>query len=369
MWSTHWPSSGGDSSSEAGPAGAGRAPSPRVCGGTGSIAGMWLFAGYALQTGGLTITGATNSALITGLYVVFVPLLAAISRKRPPSPWAWSGSCSASSARPSSRCATTSSSDTGDLLTVGCAIAFAGHIVTVARQATRHPVIPYTTVQLLTTAALGLVGSVVFEGPGLPDGRGWPAIILTGLGVSAIAYLLQVWAQNRVGPSRTAILLTLEPVFAVAAAGDRPQRAAHGRRMVRSSRHPRCHHPRADQGHRRPDGGSRSDQSGLIGYLLRRWTSIPVRLLRAVLIVAAVALAAVPLFVLLDLAQGGSGYGLCPDGVSRCRNPYTAAPELSTLLTIGLVVVLGGLRVTNRMLRRLQRPRPRPRDDDDPFAD
>jgi hypothetical protein len=94
-----------------------------------------------------------------------------------------------------------------------------------------------------------------------------------------------------------------------------------------------------------------------------------IRLLRALLIVAAVALAAVPLFVLLDLAQGGSGYGLCPDGVSRCRNPYTAAPELAALLTIGLVVVLGGLRVTNRMLRRLQRPRPRPRDDEDLFAD
>lgn len=94
-----------------------------------------------------------------------------------------------------------------------------------------------------------------------------------------------------------------------------------------------------------------------------------IRVLRAVLIVVAVAMAAVPLFVLLDLAQGGSGYGLCPGGVSRCRNPYTAAPELATLLTIGLVVVLGGLRVTNRMLRRVQRPRPRPRDDEDQFAD
>jgi drug/metabolite transporter (DMT)-like permease len=184
----------------------------------GSIAGMWLFAGYALQTGGLTITDATNSALITGLYVVFVPLLAAISRKRPPAPWALVGVVLGFIGTALLTVRDELVFDTGDLLTVGCAIAFAGHIVTVARQATRHPVIPYTTVQLLVTAALGLAGSVVFEGPGLPDGRGWPAILLTGLGVSAIAYLLQVWAQNRVGPSRTAILLTLEPVFAVAAA-------------------------------------------------------------------------------------------------------------------------------------------------------
>lgn len=94
-----------------------------------------------------------------------------------------------------------------------------------------------------------------------------------------------------------------------------------------------------------------------------------VRLVRAILVVAAVALAAVPLFVLLDLAQGGSGYGLCPDGVLRCRNPYTAAPELSTLLTAGLIVVLGGLRVTNRTLRRLQQPRAPKQTDDERFGD
>lgn len=98
-----------------------------------------------------------------------------------------------------------------------------------------------------------------------------------------------------------------------------------------------------------------------LGYL--------VRLVRAVLIVAAVALAAVPLLILLDLAQGGSGYGLCPAGVDRCRNPYTAAPELSALLTAGLIVVLGGLRITNRTLRRLQRPRVERPPDDDRFGD
>jgi drug/metabolite transporter (DMT)-like permease len=185
----------------------------------GIIAGMWLFAGYALQTGGLTVTGATNSALITGLYVVFVPLLAAIARRRSPSPWAVVGVVLGFIGMSMLTVRDDVVFGNGDLLTLGCAFAFAGHIVTISKHATRHPVVPYTAVQLVTTAVLGLVGSLVFEGPGLPDRSGWPAIILTGLGVSAIAFLLQVWAQNRVGPSRTAILLTLEPVFAVAAAG------------------------------------------------------------------------------------------------------------------------------------------------------
>ncbi len=78
------------------------------------------------------------------------------------------------------------------------------------------------------------------------------------------------------------------------------------------------------------------------------------RVLRVALVVAAVALAAVPLFVLLDLAQGGTGFGLCPGGIARCRNPYTAAPELSTGLTVGLFVILAALRVVNRLWRRLR---------------
>jgi hypothetical protein len=80
-----------------------------------------------------------------------------------------------------------------------------------------------------------------------------------------------------------------------------------------------------------------------------------IRALRVVLIVAAVAVAAVPLLVIFDLAAGGTGYGLCPDGLTACRNPYRAAPELSITLTLGLMVVLAGLRTTNRAYRRMQR--------------
>jgi hypothetical protein len=81
------------------------------------------------------------------------------------------------------------------------------------------------------------------------------------------------------------------------------------------------------------------------------------RVVSIVLVLAAVALAVVPLVVIFDLAGGGDGLGLCPGGLDRCRNPYTAAPELAFLLTVGLFVVLGGLRMTQRALRRTQRRR------------
>lgn len=184
----------------------------------GAIAGLWLFAGYAFQTAGLTTTGASNSALLTGLYPVFTPLLAAAWRRRPPSPWAVVGVVLGFFGTALLTATQGVELGRGDILTIACAVAFAGHVVTVSRMAGRHPVIPFTTTQLLTTAALGLIGSVVFEGPGLPPRSTWASIVLLGIGVSGAAYLLQVWAQTRIGPSQTAIILTLEPVFGVAAA-------------------------------------------------------------------------------------------------------------------------------------------------------
>lgn len=84
---------------------------------------------------------------------------------------------------------------------------------------------------------------------------------------------------------------------------------------------------------------------------------ILIRIAQVVLVALAVAVAAVPLLVLLDLAGGGTGYGICPGGVTECRNPYEAAPRISAALTVGLVVVLSGFRVLTHARRRLTRRR------------
>lgn len=75
----------------------------------------------------------------------------------------------------------------------------------------------------------------------------------------------------------------------------------------------------------------------------------------AVLLLAIVLVAATPLFVLLDLASGGSGYGLCPEGVEACRSPYTAGPELTVALVVLLFGLVALLRVTLRTMRRAER--------------
>ena len=78
--------------------------------------------------------------------------------------------------------------------------------------------VPFTAAQLAVTGILGLAFSLPLEGLPLPSGRVWPALLVTGVLVSAGAFLAQVWAQTQVGPGQTAIILALEPAFGVAAA-------------------------------------------------------------------------------------------------------------------------------------------------------
>ena len=198
----------------------------------GSIAGLALFTGYALQTSGLTVTGATNSALITGLYVVITPLLTAVFAKRLPSWWIIGAALLSFAGLVLLTGTNDLDFQRGDLLTLGCAFAFALYILALSRFAPLHPVVPFTTVQLAVTAALAFPVSYLIESPGLPPSSVWAALALTAFGVSAGAYLLQVWAQTIVGASTAAVVLAAEPAFGVATAwvvlGERLTLAAWG---------------------------------------------------------------------------------------------------------------------------------------------
>lgn len=184
----------------------------------GAIAGLWLLMGFAFQTAGLVTTGASNSALITGLYVVLTPVLGSLWRRKAPSSWVVVASVLAVIGMALLTVTEDFTVGAGDLLTLMCAVGFAGHIIYLSISAHRHPVIPFTAVQLAVTGIGGLMLSAVFEGLPVPTDREWPALVVTGVGVSAIAFLLQVWAQTRVGADRAAIVLTAEPVFGVIAA-------------------------------------------------------------------------------------------------------------------------------------------------------
>jgi len=184
----------------------------------GTIAGVALFSGYAFQTVGLTETSASNSALITGLYVVITPFLASLFARRAPSWWSVGGAALSFGGLILLTGTEGLSFQRGDLLTLACAVSFAFHIVALSRLARHHPVVPFTAVQLAVTSALAFPAALLIEGPVLPPPSVWGALLLTGLGASAGCFVLQIWAQTVVGATTAAVVLAAEPAFAVATA-------------------------------------------------------------------------------------------------------------------------------------------------------
>lgn len=79
-----------------------------------------------------------------------------------------------------------------------------------------------------------------------------------------------------------------------------------------------------------------------------------IRALVFVLSAAAVGIAAVPVVVMINLLGGGTGFGLCPNGLEACENPYSTAAEFAVLLTVALFAVVLSIRLLMKLARRLQ---------------
>lgn len=191
----------------------------------GAIAGLWLFGGYTLQAVGLERTTTANTALLSGLHVVLAPLALVAMRRSRLSPWVIVALVLGFVGVILLTLDDTFGPGEGDLIVLAAAVAFAGNVAALASSASRHLLVPLTAVQLLVTAILASAASLVLEGPTLPTGPELPAVVVSGLGLTAAAYLLQVWAQTRLGPERAAAGLALVPLAGLAAAvafsGDR----------------------------------------------------------------------------------------------------------------------------------------------------
>lgn len=79
---------------------------------------------------------------------------------------------------------------------------------------------------------------------------------------------------------------------------------------------------------------------------------VAVRIVLGVLIAMAVIVAVIPAVVLIDLASGGTGLGLCPDGLGRCDTSAFAAAELAIALGLAMALLGGGIALCLRALRR-----------------
>jgi drug/metabolite transporter (DMT)-like permease len=178
----------------------------------GAIAGVLLFAGYITQTVGLQYTESSTSAFITGLYAIFTPIVEAVVRRRVPPP-AVCGGIAVATVGLFLLTGAELAIGRGELLTVACALAFAVWIVYQGTYANRLDTIPFMTVQMAVVAMLALPPTAA-TGLGELTALAIFAAAFTGIACSSVALSLQLYGQRRVSPSRAALLLLLEPVFA-----------------------------------------------------------------------------------------------------------------------------------------------------------
>jgi drug/metabolite transporter (DMT)-like permease len=191
----------------------------------GTGLGLLVAVGYALQTAGLERTTVSSTGFITGLYVVFTPLLALLffGTRIGLAVWVGVGLSTVG-------LALLTGIDTGrlagDLLVLAASLVYSVQIVLMERYAPRYDPLALTQAEMLAAFGGFAVVAVATGQLEVPHGwTVWSALLVTGIFASALGFLVQTWAQRRMSAARTALAFALEPawtaVFGFWLAGDR----------------------------------------------------------------------------------------------------------------------------------------------------
>jgi drug/metabolite transporter (DMT)-like permease len=187
---------------------------------SGLLVGVFLFVGNELQTVGLKYTTPSKSAFLTGVSVVLVPVLLALFWKRGLNRWTAAGVVLALAGLylltvPASAGLNLRSMNQGDLFTLGAAVVFAFHIIFIEHATRTQGWQQITVVQVAVTAVLMILTVPVAEKVYVV----WSPPVIWGIGITgflslALAFAIQAWAQQFTPATHTALIFTLEPVFA-----------------------------------------------------------------------------------------------------------------------------------------------------------
>jgi drug/metabolite transporter (DMT)-like permease len=179
----------------------------------GFLLGVVYFIGFLTITTSLETTSANRAAFIVSLNAVFVPLLAALFQQRLPikvflaaglavlGVWvmSWEGQ----------------ELNIGDGWALLCALIYAVYILMLGAISARHAPLSLTAVQLWVMAGLSLVWAsphLMAEAPAIA--HNFAPLLYLALVNTAITTLTQAIAQRWISAHETALIYTLEPIFA-----------------------------------------------------------------------------------------------------------------------------------------------------------
>jgi drug/metabolite transporter (DMT)-like permease len=180
----------------------------------GAVLGAILFAAFAFQTWGLTVTTATITAFITGLNIIIVPILSIVLLRRPPAPLAAAGVLLAAAGLYILTGGAPTQWTRGEVWVFMCAVSVAFHILLTGYYAVHLETLALATWQLGTVAALSFGFSLA---RGTLDvhfpASVWAAAGFTAIFATVFAFAVQTHSQRYTPPTRTALIFTAEPVF------------------------------------------------------------------------------------------------------------------------------------------------------------
>ena len=179
----------------------------------GLIIGMALGSGYIFQTLGLERTTPAITGFITGLYVVFTPLIASVFLKEKLTLLMW-GYIALAVIGLAVLSVDGWSIGLGEAFVLISAVLFAIHIILLGSWSKKFDAYALTVMQLVGCAILSAIPASINGFVAPPDMQVWSVIIFTAIFATAFAFVIQTWSQARISTTKVAVILTMEVVFA-----------------------------------------------------------------------------------------------------------------------------------------------------------
>jgi drug/metabolite transporter (DMT)-like permease len=178
------------------------------------VLALFLAAAFIAQTEGLRFTSAANSALITCLYMVFIPLAGFLFQRVRVARASIAGALLAFAGMYLLTSGSLTGANRGDVITLLCAVASTWHFILTSRYSHRHRLVPLVSYQFLFTAVIcGIVAAAQRGFTASVPAIGIATIALTAVFATVIAFLVQTRAQRILSPTRAGVICSMEAVF------------------------------------------------------------------------------------------------------------------------------------------------------------